>query len=206
MLNILNEKELVEQCQKQNRNAQKILYDKYHGKMRAICMRYLKSEEDAFEVLNSAFLKVFSKIKEYKAKGSLEGWIKRIVVNASIDFIRSNKEYKNKFILTNEFSLYASPEEEDLSSFSFSNIDSHLSKDQLFELITELPPATRIVFNLYVIDDFSHKQISEQLKISEGTSKWHLSNARKILREKINQAVIKINKDSNHGKETFGLR
>lgn len=203
MLNILNEKELVEQCQKQNRNAQKILYDKYHGKMRAICMRYLKSEEDALEVLNSAFLKVFSKIKEYKAKGSLEGWIKRIVINSSIDFIRSNKEYKNKFILTNEFSLYASPEEEDLSSFSFSNIDSHLSKDQLFELITELPPATRIVFNLYVIDDFSHKQISEQLKISEGTSKWHLSNARKILREKINQAVIKINKDSNHGKETF---
>ncbi len=200
MLNILDEKGLVEQCQKQNRSAQKILYEKYYHKMMAICLRYLKSEEDALEVLNNSFLKVFAKIKQYKSEGSLESWIKRIVINSSIDFVRSNKEYKNKFILTNEFSLYGSQEQETLSSNSFSNIDLHLSKDQLFELIKELPPATRIVFNLYVIDDFTHKQISEQLKISEGTSKWHLSNARKILQEKINLAVIKINKDSDHGK------
>ncbi len=206
MLNIHDEKGLVEQCRKQNRNAQKILYEKYYHKMMAICVRYLKSEEDALEVLNNAFLKAFAKIKQYKSEGTLEGWMKRIVINSSIDFVRSNKEYKNKFILTNEFSLYGSLEEEEPSSSSFSNIDSHLNKEQLFELITELPPATRIVFNLYVIDDFTHKQISEQLKISEGTSKWHLSNARKILQAKINQTVIKIIKDSDHGKETSGLR
>ena len=203
MLGIHDEKDLVELCQKQNRNAQKILYDQYYRKMMAICLRYLKNEDDALEVLNNAFLKVFSKIKQYKSEGSLEGWIKRIVINSSIDFARSNKEYKNKFVLTNEFPLYGSPVDE---ADSFATMGSHLSKEQLFELIMELPPATRIVFNLYVIDDFTHKQISKQLKVSEGTSKWHLSNARKLLKEKINKEVIKENKNSGHGKETFGLR
>ncbi len=206
MLNILNEKSLVEQCQNQNRQAQKILYEKYFRKMLAICLRYLKSEDDSLEVLNDAFLKVFSKIKQYKSEGSLEGWIKKIVINSSIDFVRSNKEYKNKFILTNEFSLYGSPNTDDYSLDSFPFMNSDMSKEQLFELITELPPATRVVFNLFVIDDFTHKQISNQLNISEGTSKWHLSNARKLLKEKINQSVIKESKNSTNEKESLGLR
>lgn len=186
MLNALDEKDLAEQCQKQNRNAQKILYDRYFKKMMTICLRYLKSEEDALEVLNNSFLKVFSKIKQYKAEGSLEAWIKKIVINSSIDFARSNKSYKDKFIHTSEFSLYSSTEDNENSLDNVPDAGSHLSAEQIFELVKGLPPATRIVFNLYVIDEFSHKQIAENLKISEGTSKWHLSNARKILKEKIN--------------------
>ncbi len=202
---MLDEKVLVEQCLKQNRNAQKILYDKYYKTMIAVSVRYLKSEDDAFEVLNKAFLKVFAKLKQYKSEGSLEGWIKRIVIHTAIDSVRSNKAYRNKFILTNEFELYGLPDDENISD-SLPDNSPALTKEQIFELVKELPPATRIVFNLYVIDDFTHKQISGQLKISEGTSKWHLSNARKLLQEKFKQIVVKENKDSSHGKETFGIR
>ncbi|MEO5571407.1 MAG: RNA polymerase sigma factor [Bacteroidia bacterium] len=197
--NILNEKDLVEQCVRHNSNAQTVLYNKYLQKMMAICLRYLKSEEDASEVLNNAFLKVFSKIKQYKSEGSLEGWIKRIVINSSLDFIRSNKEYKNIFILTNEFPSYGSPDETDHAADDFSVAALHLSQEEVFEMVGELPPATRVVFNLYVIDDFAHKEIAQQLNLSVGTSTWHLSNARKLMKEKINQAVLKKNKNFSYG-------
>src|SRR4029078_4787133 len=98
-----DEKVLVDDCRKQNRNAQKILYESYLKKMLPVALRYLKSEDDALEVLNDAFLKVFLKIAQYKAEGSLESWIKRIVINASIDFVRRNKSYKSNFIRTDNF-------------------------------------------------------------------------------------------------------
>lgn len=181
------ENDLVEKCIKQNHHAQKILYDKYFNKMMAICLRYLKSEDDAAEALSNAFLKVFAKIKQYKSEGSLEGWIKKIVINSAIDFVRSNKAYRDKFVPTEEFSSYDSTEESDSSPDSLPDAGSHLSTEQIFELVKELPNATRIVFNLYVIDEFAHKQIAENIGISEGASRWHLSNAKKLLREKINQ-------------------
>lgn len=173
--------------------------------MIAVCLRYLKSEEDAMEVLNNSFLKVFGKIKQYKSAGGLELWIKRIVINSSLDFIRSNKAYRNKFILTNEFSLTDFPDEDVDSSDYLPDNASFLNCDQIFELVKELPPATRIVFNLYVIDGFTHKQIAETLSISQGTSKWHLSNGRKLLKEKIKREVVKNNKDCNHEEEKLWL-
>jgi len=201
MISMLNEKALVEQCRDQNRHAQKELFDRYFNKMMTICLRYLKSEDDALEALNNAFLKIFAKINQYKSEGSLEAWIKRIVINSSIDFVRSNKSYRANFIQTSEFHLYGEPEDADvLPDDKFDALD--FSKEEIFEMVEELPPATRVVFNLYVVDEFSHQQISENLKISEGTSKWHLSNARKMLKEKINKAVILKNKNSNHGEET----
>ena len=129
----------------------------------------------------------------------MEGWIKKIVINTSLDFIRSNKTYRNKFILTAEFPSYDSSEKTD--DVSFSDAEMYLSGEEMFELISALPPATRIVFNLYVVDDFKHKQIAKQLNISTGTSQWHLSNARKLLREKINEAITKKNSSNNviHG-------
>jgi len=194
-----DEKVLVEQCRKQNRNAQKILYETHFKKMKPVCLRYLKSEEDALEVLNNAFLKIFAKINQYKSEGSLEAWMKRIVINSSIDFVRSNKTYRANFIHTNEFHLYGEPEAEDNPIDEGFDRTRDFSKEEIFEMVAELPSATRVVFNMYVIDDFSHNQICEILKISKGTSKWHLSNARKILKEKINQAVVAKNKNSNDG-------
>ena len=163
--------------------------------MLPITLRYLKSEDDALEVLNDAFLKVFSKIGQYKAEGSLESWIKRIVINASIDFVRKSKSYRANFIPTREFHLYGEPqdESEDLEAFP------DISQEAIFELVAGLPQATRVVFNLYVIDLYSHKQISKHLQISEGTSKWHLSNARKILRQKIETMISAKNKNPLHG-------
>ena len=199
-MKMLNENTLIQECLQQKRNAQKILYKKFYPKMIAVCLRYLKNKEDASEVLNSAFMKVFEKLSQYKAEGSLEGWIKRIVINSSLDFIRRNKSYRDKFILTDEFALYGSPEEFGSGTFNLHEAETHLSKEEIFELVSALPPATRIVFNLFVIDEFSHKQIAQKLNISIGTSQWHLSNARKILKEKINLAVKK-NRSNNitHG-------
>jgi RNA polymerase sigma factor (sigma-70 family) len=198
--NITDESSLVEQCRNQSRSAQKNLYELYSRKMLTICLRYLKNEDDALEVLNTAFMKVFSKIAQYKSEGSLEGWIKRIVINSAIDFVRGSKAYKKKFILMDEFSLYGIPDEDDEPTDDFIDDSSAVSTEQVFELVKELPPATRVVFNLYVVDEFKHQEIAEQLKISEGTSKWHLSNARKILREKINRLVVsQRNKNFTHG-------
>ena len=197
MLTMLDEHTLIQECLKQNNSAQKILYKKFFPKMIAVCFRYLKNKEDASEVLNTAFMKVFEKLKQYKSEGSLEGWIKKIVINSSLDFIRSNKSYRNKFILTDEFFS----EQMDDDSVNFSEAEAYLSGEEIFEFISALPPATRIVFNLYVIDNFTHKQIAKQLNISTGTSQWHLSNARKILKVKINEAVNKKNRSNNiiHG-------
>ena len=198
MSNNSDEKSLVEQCRKQNSKAQQILFDRYFNKMMNVCLRYLKNEQDAFEVLNNAFLKVFAKINQFKSEGSLEGWIKKIVINSSIDFVRSNKLYRANFIFTGEFQHFADHENENKSlEISVDALD--LSKEEIFDLVAELPPVPRIVLNLYVMDEFSHKQIAEQLKISEGTSRWYLSNARKILKEKIQQAVVLKNNNSNHG-------
>jgi RNA polymerase sigma factor (sigma-70 family) len=194
---ITDENVLVEQCRSQSRSAQKSLYEMFAGRMLTVSLRYLKNEDDAMEVLNNAFMKVFTKITQYKSEGSLEGWIKRIVINSAIDFVRSNKTYKKKFILTDEFALYGSPDEDDIADDI--SEEPFISTEQVFELVKELPPATRVVFNLYVVDEFKHHEIAEHLKISEGTSKWHLSNARKILREKINGVMVHKNKNFSHG-------
>jgi RNA polymerase sigma factor (sigma-70 family) len=206
MLRLLNEKVLIEECRKQDRSAQKALFETHFKKMMAICLRYLKNEQDALEVINVAFLKVFSKITQYKSECSLEAWIRRIVINSTIDFVRKNKSYRANFILTGEFHLYGEPQEEDNSEDTWLEAVLDLSKEELFEMVASLPPATRIAFNLYVIDEWSHKQISKHLKISEGTSKWHLSNARTILKEQINRAVELKNNISSHEGKAHELR
>jgi RNA polymerase sigma factor (sigma-70 family) len=198
MQNTSDEQRLVKQCLLQNSTAQKILYEKYFPMMMAVCLRYLKNEEDAWEVLNNAFLKVFSKLNQYKSQGTLDAWLRKVVVNTCLDFIKGNKSYRKKFILTDEFQQVSSIEESENESTDLTDAEMFLSSEEIFELITELPPVSRIVFNLYVVDDFSHKKIAEHLNISEGTSKWHLSNARKMMRIKIHLAVSKKN-NNVHG-------
>ncbi len=187
------ENALIESCRKKNRQAQKELFTQYHKKMMAICVRYLNNEEDAFEVLNDAFFKVFDKIKQFKPETKLEAWIKRIVINTNIDYIRKNKKYKKNFISTQEFNEYGEPQEGNDDISEFWEQATFISSNQLFQLINKLPPATRIVFNLYAIDGFNHRQIAEKLKISEGTSKWHLSNARQQLKQDVIKLVSKEN-------------
>lgn len=139
-----------------------------------MCLKYSNSYEDAEDTLQDSFLVIFDKIKQYKRKGSFEGWLKRITINTAI------QKYRNKSTLQ-IVKEPSSNEEDDDIYFE----DEHLTIDYLLNLIQQLPDRYRLVFNLYALDNFSHKEIAEMLNISEGTSKSNLSRARALLKNKI---------------------
>lgn len=144
--------------------------------MMSLCLRYTGNEPDAMEALNSGFLKVFTHIGRYKAEQSqLYTWIRTIIINTCLDLIKARQRSRQTFQ-----SLETS-QEVHLNADVFSKIKA----DDLLALIRQLPPATRAVFNLYVIEGYNHREIGELLNISEGTSKWHLSEARKSLQQKV---------------------
>jgi RNA polymerase sigma-70 factor (ECF subfamily) len=172
----VTEDELIKGCVKNERLAQKRLYERYFGKMMGVCMRYASHREQATEILNMAFLKVFDSIKKFADKGgNLEAWIYRIVVNTAIDYLRSEMRHQHSDI---EKSVYV----EDTG-----DVLADLSAEQILEMVNELTPAYRAVFNLYVVEGYNHAEIGEMLGISEGTSKSNLAKARARLQEKIIQ-------------------
>ena len=186
-----NDSSLIEGCRKKDPLAQQKLFSVYNKKMMGVCIRYLKNEEEAFEVLNAAFFKIFDKINQFKPETKLEAWIRRIVINTTIDYIRKNKSYKKYFIKTNEFNEYGEPNDGNDDISEFWDKANAIPEDVLLQTINKLPTATRVVFNLYAIDGHTHQQIAKQLNISTGTSKWHLSNARKLLKEKLIEIINK---------------
>ena len=166
---------IVKGCQQRDRKAQEALYKAYYKVMITICLRYTKSEDDAVEVLNNGFLKVFQHIQRYEpAQASLYTWIRTIVVNSCLDFIRK----KNRMQVHQELNA-------NVEVHVPADVVNRLKASDLLALIRTLPPSTGAVFNLYVIEGYSHKEIGGLLGISEGTSKWHLSEARKQLQQKI---------------------
>ena len=167
-----NEQDLIQGCRDKDRLAQKYLYQRYFGKMLGICMRYTKNREEAVEVLNIAFFKVLNNLDKYAPSGPFGGWVARIVFNTSIDFVRKQNSYKKVM----DFNV------EKENSIENEALDN-LATEELFKAIQKLSPANRTVFSLYVIEGFKHHEIAKELNISEGTSKWHLANARKTLRE-----------------------
>lgn len=167
-----NEQELIRGCIRRERAAQKRLYDTFSPKMYALCCRYIKNSMEAEDVLVTAFTRILDKIGQYKNEGSFEGWIRRIVVNESLTWLRRNR---NMYL---ELELEAASFEPD-----YQTISDHLEADDLLKMISELPSGYRIVFNLYAIDGYSHKEIAEQLGISENTSKSQLSRARTYLQK-----------------------
>ena len=167
--------DIIEGCKQQNRKAQEALYKAYYKAMMTICLRYTRNEDDAVEVLNNGFLKVFQHIQRYDpAQASLYTWIRTIVVNSCLDFIRKRNRTESHQELNNNVEVHVPAE-----------IVSRLRASDLLALVRSLPPSTGAVFNLYVIEGYSHKEIGGLLGISEGTSKWHLSEARKQLQQKI---------------------
>ena len=147
----------------------------FYGYALSICLRYTANRTEAIEVLNEGFLKVFTKLNMYDRDKSLKGWIRRIMINTSIDYFRQNKRhYSNSDDLEN--ALEVSAQESTLSQLSY---------DEIVSEIQELTPAYRTVFNLYVIDGYNHEEISEKLEISVGTSKSNLSRARAILQKRL---------------------
>ncbi|TRX22808.1 RNA polymerase sigma factor [Flavobacterium franklandianum] len=155
-----------------NRSAQQKIYAKFSPKMLSVCRQYIKDIHQAEDIMITAFMKVFTNLKNFEKKGSFEGWIRRIMVNECISQIRVHK--KVSFL-----------EEEHYFEDSFNNIESQFSVEDIQFLIDSLPDGYKIIFNLYAIEGYKHKEISSMLGINEGTSKSQLSHARKILKEQI---------------------
>ena len=176
--------EILEQCRLQDRKAQRILYEKLFSSSMRVCKRYSSNQEEAMEILNAGFLKVFTQLEKFNGKGSFEGWVHRIMVNTSMDHLRAEKKYHSLFISREDFEYL--PEEESINQEDYSDV----SLDIMYGMIRNLPQASQMVFNLYVFDNYSHEEISHELGIAEGTSKWHLSNARKILQKEISGLML----------------
>jgi RNA polymerase sigma-70 factor (ECF subfamily) len=168
--------QIVDGCLEGNRNSQESLYKKYSRKMFAICLRYAKNQETAEDILQDGFIRVFGALNTFRKQGSLEGWIRRIMVNTALEYHR--KEVK----------MYTISEAAEVSSES-SDADalSQLSNIEVLELLKSLPLGYRNVFNLYAIEGYNHAEIAEMLQISEGTSKSQLSRARSLLQQKVIQ-------------------
>jgi RNA polymerase sigma factor (sigma-70 family) len=166
---------VISGCKKGNRKAQEQLYKNYYRVMMTLCLRYTKNEADAVEVLNNGFLKVFRNIQRYEpTQASLYTWIRTVVINSCLDFIRSRQRKEPHKELNEAVEVHIPAE-----------VITKMKAAELLHLVRKLPPATQGVFNLYVIEGYNHKEIGQLLGISEGTSKWHLSEARKSLQQMI---------------------
>lgn len=180
----MNERETVEvacwiaDCKKGSRRAQHKLFKHFYASMYRVCMRYASSTDEADDMLSEGFLKVFSNLDKYENSGSFESWMKRVVVNAALDYRR---KYDPKVEITDLDNVSDS-----LSvGYEVNQALSKISAEELVSMIQLLPPMTRMVFNMFVFDDYPHTEIAKQLNISEGTSAWHVSAARTRLRNEI---------------------
>jgi len=169
------EQEIVEGCVRNERNFQEILYRKHIATMMQMCMRYTNDRDKAMEIVNSGFLRVFQKLHTFSFKGSLEGWIRKLIYHSISDYFRKESKYLQFLVF----------EERDKSADEEAH--SELFAEDILKIVDTLPPSTQRVFKMYAIDGYTHVEISKLLKISVGTSKWHLSNARKILKKLIDQ-------------------
>jgi RNA polymerase sigma-70 factor (ECF subfamily) len=170
---MLNENELIEGCRKGDRAYQKALYERYCRKMMVVCLRYSKSTLEAEDILQEAFVKIFHGIKDFRQEAKLETWITRIMVNTALNSQRK-KLYLYPMVDVEEINLPT--QELSLSGVNF---------NQLLEMVQSLPQGCQIVFNLFAIEGFSHKEIAEMLGISEGTSKSQYARARTLLQSKL---------------------
>lgn len=166
------EEDLITRCRGGEHHAQQRLFDLYSSRMFGICLRYVRNSMQAEDVLVMAFTKVFEKIDQFRGEGSFEGWIRRIVVNEALSSLRKSR---SMMIETDLEQADLEPDYEALSD--------HLEAEDLLNIIEKLPPGYRVVFNMYAIDGFSHKEIAAHLGITENTSKSQLSRARTYLQK-----------------------
>lgn len=173
-------KELIDRCLEGNPKAQESLYRQFAPPMYGVCLRYARNTLEADDILQEAFIKIFKHLKDFNHQGSFEGWVRRIVVNTAINY------YKSKLKEWDEVSIDRAGGENTLQS---KDIDC-LTRDDLLNVIRELPEGYRMVFNLYVIEGYNHQEIGMMLNISESTSKSQLSRARAVLQEKVKQRKL----------------
>jgi len=179
------DEQLIEGCLKNDPRSQQALFDRYRRRMYAICSRYVSDNFEAEDVMLLAFVKVFQNLKQFTFQGSFEGWMRRIMVNESLMLLRTKKLMYVEANETNAYQYSSSPEQ----------LGFNLQEQDLLEIIQTLPDGYRTVFNLYAIEGYNHKEISEMLGITEGTSKSQLSRARALLQDKL--LAIEVN-NSRH--------
>ena len=167
-----NEDDLIKGCLRRDARAQQQLFDIYSSRMHGVCYRYVKDDMEAEDILVMAFTKVFERINQFKGEGSFEGWIRRIMINESLTYLRKKRT------MYLETDLEKADREPD-----YDQLNNHLEAEDLLKMIDQLPPGYRVVFNMYAIDGYSHKEIADQLGINENTSKSQLSRARTYLQK-----------------------
>lgn len=176
----MDDSTLVKECIKGNAKAQRLLFDKFSQKMLGVCLRYTKSQDEAEDALQEGFVKAFSKLTDFSNQGSLEGWIRRIMVNTSLDAIRKNTKFIKDVPL-------------DSVDYQIGNNDfivEGLNAEDLMKLINSMPEGYKVIFNMFAIEGYSHQEISTTLGISESTSKSQYMRAKGYLR---NRLEVKVN-------------
>lgn len=166
---------LLQGCKKNDRESQRLLYQHYYGYAMSICVRYCRSMEESKEIVNDGFMKVFQKIDQHATESSFKAWLRKIMINSSIDHYRKEVKHRHHEEINGKTFL---------ESVNNNALDD-LSYAELISMIQKLSPAYRAVFNLYVIDGFTHQEIAQALGISEGTSKSNLMKARENLKKMI---------------------
>ena len=179
-------KKIIKGCASGNVRAQEELYHMLAPKMFGVCLRYAKDKTDAEDSLQEGFIKVFQNIGGFRHEGSLEGWVRRIMVNVSLEKFRK----QHLMHPVEDISIYEEPQISD-------DIITHISAQELMELIQQLPPRYKMVFNLHVLEGMNHKEISEEMNISVGTSKSNLARAREILKRKVAELYRELVKNNS---------
>ena len=169
----MDEKQLIDGCVNGNRKAQKALYDKYSNRMMAVCLRYVKDMEDARDLLQDGFVKLFSNLHQYMGEGSFDGWVRKIFVNCALERLRQQD------ILKNADDIY----DTDYADIQDESTVSSLSAEEIMAYVRSLPDGFRTVFNMFAIEGYSHKEIGNMLHITESTSRSQYMRARKMLQK-----------------------
>ena len=174
----MNEQQLIDGCKNSNRLAQKELYDVYSRKMMGVCLRYINDRETARDLLQDGFVKVFGAIGTYTGTGSFEGWMRKIFVNCALEYLRKSDVLRDSIELERTNELSTNPEY---------SVIADMSARELMNIVQELPSGFRTIFNLFAIEGFSHKEISEMLCITESTSRSQYTRAKQVLQRKIKE-------------------
>lgn len=183
----ISESDLIAGCIAGDRKMQEELYNRFASKMYAVCVRYANNADDAQDLLQEGFIKVYKNLHRFRAEGSFEGWVRRVFINSSIEHYRKKQA---------KLTTVSDKEENTIEDSDISALDSLAERD-IINLIQDLSPGYRTVFNLYVIEGYSHKEIGELLGISEGTSKSQLARAKSILQKKVTQYLSDTQKSYN---------
>jgi RNA polymerase sigma-70 factor (ECF subfamily) len=179
---MLSEQELYKQCVSGSRTAQKELFDRFSPRMLGVCYRYTRSMQEAEDVLQDVFIKVFQNLQFFKGDGSLEGWVRKIAINTSLNHLKKNKH------ISEELEIDSARKVEGPVDLSIENYDSKL----IWQTIENLPDGYRVILNMFAVEGYSHKEIAEQLEIAEGTSRSQFLRAKAHLKKMLEKQNIPI--------------